>query len=69
MSNVEVKLYLSNEKSITKLEAISAGLTGVALERFTRAAYEMELNVEVDPETGEILTMEYPKMVSQRGGF
>ncbi len=67
--NLAVKIYLSSDASITKLEAISAGLTGAALDRFSKAVYEAEIDVMVDSETGDIKEIKFPQLMRERGGL
>lgn len=51
--NVIVKMYLHGDKADSYNDGLAAGLDETALQNFKYALYEVEFDVEVNPENGQ----------------
>lgn len=68
MSNVFVKMYMFSDAAINRVEASLAGLEGDALEKFVGGSYKIDLDIEVNTETGEITGFNLPHSFSRKLG-
>lgn len=54
---MRIKTYVHSDKETNYEVGKEAGLTGEALKNFSYAGYELELEFDVDPNTGESLLL------------